>query len=175
MVVENAGVQLVKYTDDGEREKLPFGWHISYTKELEHMPFRFHIMYHDIQQFDLTYENSNISGLQIDLETGEPIQEKATFGDKLMRHFNFGGEFILGAKRNFNLSFGYNHQRRKEIAPEIRKGVTGFSWGIGFRVRKLHVGYASTAYFPGFNTNQFSVNINLNDLKKVERKKIGQN
>ena len=171
LVVRNAGVQLVKYTDEGPRESLPFGVHIGLTKELEHMPFRFHVLFHDLQKWDLTYANSNSANVEIDLETGEPIKEKSTFGDKFMRHLNLGGEFILGAKRNFNISFGYNHQKRKEIAPEIRRGMTGFSWGIGFRINKFQVGYGSSSYFPGFNTNQFSVNLNLNDFKKVKKKK----
>lgn len=169
LVVRNAGVQLVKYTDEGPRESLPFGVHLGLTKELQHMPFRFHILVHDLQKWDLTYANSNVANQEIDLETGELIEEKSSFGDKLMRHFNFGGEFILGAKRNFNLSFGYNHQKRKEISPEIRKGMTGFSWGIGFNIRKLHISYGSSSYFPGFNTNQFSLNMNLNDLKKSKK------
>jgi len=171
LVVRNAGVQIVKYTDEGPRESLPFGVHVGLTKELEHMPFRFHILYHDLQQWDLTYNNSNSSNVEIDLETGEPIQEKSTLGDKFLRHLNLGGEFILGAKRNFNLSFGYNHQKRKEISPEIRRGMTGFSWGIGFKINKFQVGYASTSYFPGFNTNQFSINLNLNDFKKGKKSK----
>jgi hypothetical protein len=164
LVVRNLGVQIVKYTEDSEREPLPFGIHFGISKQLEHMPFRLHLLFHDLQEFDLTYKNSNVGSLQIDLETGDPIQEKSTFGDKIMRHVNIGGEFLFS--KNFNLSFGYNHQKRKEMAPEFRKGVTGFSWGIGFRINKLHIGYASTAYFPGFNTNQFSVNINMDQLKK---------
>jgi hypothetical protein len=62
--------------------------------------------------------------------------------------------------------FGYNHQRRKELAPEAISKVTGFSWGLYLKVSKFNITYSSAAYFPGYNMNLFTFSARLSDFKK---------
>jgi hypothetical protein len=87
-----------------------------------------------------------------------------TMGDNILRHLTLGGEFNLS--RNFVVRFGYNHMRRKEMTQDQKKGTTGFSWGLGFRISKFHISYGSAAYFPGHNSNQFSLLMNLGEFYK---------
>lgn len=122
--IKNMGTQFIRFYDDGELEPLPFDVQISYTKKLEHNPLRFHITAHHLHQWDISYVNTNSRNQEIDLETGEVKVREIGFGDKLMRHFIFGGELVFSD--NFQLRFGYNDMRRKELSPEERRGMTGF-------------------------------------------------
>jgi hypothetical protein len=95
-------------------------------------------------------------------ENGNVKVKTMTIGDNILRHVNIGGEFNLS--KNFVLRFGYNHMRRREMGQEQKKGTTGFGWGIGFRISKFHISYGSSAYFPGQNSNQFSLLMNLSEF-----------
>jgi hypothetical protein len=54
--------------------------------------------------------------------------------------------------------------RRQELGTAIRKGVAGFAWGFGFKVSKIRIEYGSAGFFPGYNSNLFSVILNLNEF-----------
>lgn len=163
LLVKNVGYNFIPYTD--KREKLPAEIQIGYSKKLEHNPLRFSIVAHNLQKWDITYINPNLRNKEIDLETGLAKEQKVSFGGKLVRHFIVGGEFILSD--NLQLRFGYNHMRRQELSPETIKGATGFSWGVGFGIRKFYVDYAMISYFPGITTSFFSIRKNLSDFKKM--------
>lgn len=168
VVAKNMGYQLTTY--NGERENLPFEIQAGISKKLKHMPMRFSLIAHNLQKFDLTYKNPNKPGQQIDLETGLPVEEKITFGDKVMRHMILGGELLL--TKNFNIRFGYNHLRRKELTIEDKRGLVGFAWGFGLRVNRFHISYGSASFYVGQNTNHFSVTTNLNSFKKKNKSKV---
>jgi hypothetical protein len=127
------------------------------------MPFRFNIVAHQLQRFDLTY-NQFLKSNSIDLSGEQTFSPEATFGEKVFRHFTFGTELVLG--KNFGIMAGYSHQRRREMAPDIRPGVAGFSWGIHFKVSKVQIAYSSMAYFPGFNANLFTFTSQISQFKR---------
>lgn len=164
LAVRNLGAQITTYTD-GNREPLPMDIQLGASIKPQHMPFRFYAVAHSLQKPDLTFNNPNTRNQQIDLETGQPIEEKITLGDKIFRHFTFGTE-LSNNSGTFYLRAGYNHQRRSEMTVDVRKGTVGFSWGFGLKIRKLHLSYGSAAYFIGQATNQFSIITNLYDYKK---------
>lgn len=161
-VLRNAGLQLMAYTP-GMREPLPFSAELGVNFKPRHMPFRFNITAHNLQKPDMTYSQF-LKSDAIDL-SGQPATAKeAPFGDKVLRHFTFGTELVLG--KNFGILLGYNHQRRKEMAPDVRPGVTGYSWGLQFRMSRIQITYASMAYFPGFNANVFTFSAAPSDFKR---------
>ncbi len=160
--VRNMGGMVIKYSD-GPAEPLPLQVEASVNFKPKHMPFRFNITAHDLQRFDLTYDQY-LKSTTIDLNGQATNAKEASFGDKLVRHLAVGTELVLG--KNFGIMAGYNHQRRREMGPEVRKGVAGFSWGINFKVSKFRITYASSAFFPGFNTNLFTFTAGLADFKK---------
>jgi hypothetical protein len=168
LVARNLGYQLTTY--NGTRENLPFEVQLGLSKKLKHMPMRFSLVAHNLQKFDLTYNNPNRPGQQIDLETGLPVEEKITFGDKVMRHMIIGGELLLS--KNFNIRFGYNHLRRKEMTIEGKRGLVGFAWGFGLRLNRFHVSYGSSSFYVGQNTNHFSITTNLNSFKRKNKTKV---
>ena len=158
--VRNAGFMISTYN---EHEKMPLGIEVGITIKPKHMPFRFNLSFHDLQTRDLTYSQYLKSNNIFD-PTGSGFKEEASFGEKLMRHFTFGGEIVLG--KNFGILMGYNHQRRMELAPELIKGVTGMGWGIDLKLSKFNLTYGSAAMFPGFNMNMFTVSAKIDDFKK---------
>ncbi len=94
-------LQLTTYT--GYREKLPFELQAGITQGLAHAPFRFSIIYQNLERWDLTYEtneSNDFSSMGGEAEVGG----FDVFGDKLMRHLVFGLEFLLG--ENFHSTWG---------------------------------------------------------------------
>ena len=61
------------------------------------------------------------------------------------------------------LRFGYNFKRRSELALDNKPGLTGFSWGVGFRVKKLHISYGSARYHLAGSSNHFTITTNLSE------------
>ncbi len=164
-VLLNVGSQVKTYY--GNTENLPFEASFSVSKRLAHAPFRFTLTLHNLQKFDLTYEDELSSTNQIDLATGLPIKEKFSFGDKLMRHVAVGTEFLL--TDNLNLRVGYNHQQRKEMAIAEKPGTVGFSWGFGMRIKKINISYGSARYHLSGSTNMFSLALNPNDFYRKKK------
>jgi hypothetical protein len=136
---------------------LPFVVDLGASKTLEHLPFRFHIGYHNLQKFDNTFlinTNTNLFGSQTPSEI--------SFGNKLFNHFSIGGELTL-AKR-IDLRFGYNAQRRRELQISSYQGTVGFSWGIGIKLNSFIIDYGRVTNHLNGSPNYFSVRTNLNNF-----------
>lgn len=161
-VLRNMGFLLQHYLN-GQREQLPFQAELGVNIKPSHMPFRFNIVAHDLQKWDLTY-NQYLKSNSIDFSGQSAQSSPAGVGEKLMRHFSFGTELVLG--KGFGILVGYNHQRRKELAPEALTKVTGYSWGLYLKISKFNITYSSAAYFPGYNMNLFTFSARLSDFKK---------
>lgn len=160
-VIKNAGVQIKAYRKKN-REALPFEIQLGLSKKLKHAPFRLSIIARHLQKWDLTYKDPNDPSLTFDSITGEEINQKKNIGGKIMRHFVFGGEFLL--TKNFNIRFGYNYQRRKELQVATRRALTGFSWGVGLKVSKFHISYGRASYHLAGGTNHFTITTNLSEF-----------
>lgn len=162
ILVKNLGYNAIPYITN--REKLPFEIQAAFAKKLAHNPLRFSIVMHNLQQFDISYVNVNSRNKEIDLETGEVKTAEITLGDKIMRHFIFGAELVFS--ENFQVRAGYNHMRRRELAPENNQAMAGFSWGLGFGIKRFKFDYSMSSYFPGINSQTFSISKNINDFKR---------
>lgn len=156
---KNIGFQAIPYSGTS-RQPLPFGVDIAIGKRLKYLPFRYNLVIHDLQKPDMRYSYAST----IKDENGNIKIIKMTMGDNILRHLTLGGE--LNLSKHFVVRFGYNHMRRKEASPEQKRGTTGFSWGLGFKVSKFIINYGSASLFPGYNANQFSLQCNLGDFYK---------
>ena len=163
-LIRNLGYNTIPYVE--QLVDLPFDIQLGFSKKLAHNPLKMTVVAHNLQKFDISYVNVNARNKNIDLETGQVRNETVPFGDKVMRHINFGAELVFS--ENFQLRGGYNHMRRKELAPENAKGATGFSWGLGIGIKKFTLDYAMVTYFPGVNISYFTVSKNLSDFKKAK-------
>ncbi len=163
LVIKNLGVQFIPYYGN-HNEPLPLDIQLGISKKLKFNPLRFSIIAHDLQTWDLTYFNTNKRNKTIDLETQKERVEKIPVSEKIMRHFNFTSELLFSD--NFNVLFGYNYQRRKELSPEQRRVLTGFSWGLTFNLLKYRFTYGMASYYPGQPSFNFTVLKNITDYKR---------
>lgn len=161
VVVRNAGFQVKRYVK-GNGEPLPFDVQIGISKRLAHMPFRFSIIAHNLHKPDLSYRDPALTQTQIDPLTGEEVEPKKRIGDKIMRHFIFGGEFV--PSKNFNIRIGYNYLRRQELKVETKTGLAGFSFGVGIKISKFKFNYGLAKYHLAGSTHHISISTNLSDF-----------
>jgi hypothetical protein len=165
LAVRNVGVQLSTYAGLGE--DLPVDVLIGISKRLEHLPFRLSVTAHDLHRWDLLYESPLDEGETTVI--GEEPREKSEFSkglDNAFRHLIFGGEFLLGKNENLNLRFGYNHQRRKELAVSTLRSFGGFSIGVGIRIKQFAIDYSFATYHIAGSTNHIGISTNLDRFKK---------
>ncbi len=156
LTFKNIGRQMVTYKG-ADREPLPFNIAFGASYKPLHMPFRFHATLHSLQRFlGLSY-NEYLGTRTLDLGGQQFEAPEANFADKFARHLVLGGELAMG--KHLGLLIGYNHQRRVEMAPEVRGGLAGFGWGVRLKVWKYHITYSSASLFPGQNTNTFSLSL----------------
>jgi hypothetical protein len=160
-VVRNFGAQLKKF-DGGETERLPLQMQLGISKKLTNAPFRFSLIGQQLQKFDLSYLNPNENG--IDPLTGEQKVQTITSGNKVMRHFIMNIEVLF--TKNFNLRLGYNFLRRNELTLTEKKGLSGFSMGLGLKISAIQISFAKTLYMPYEGSNHITISGNLSDFKK---------
>ena len=161
MVIKNIGGQISKY--DLKREEFPIDFQIGYAKRLAHVPFRFSITAHHLQQWNLRSSEQDPDPVLIDQEqSGERVLSKGI--DNLFRHLTFGGEFLIGKNEVFQLRFGYNHLRNKELSESGFRSLSGFSLGFGFKINKLHFNYGLGRYHLAGSANHLSLLFDLNSI-----------
>lgn len=154
-VVRNLGFPIVNYTP-GNYEPLPFELMLGVTKKLKHAPFRFTLLARHLERYNLRYE-SNSSEVSWAEDTELNFFQKA--GDEFLRHLVMGIELL--PSKNLFLAFGYNHQRRKELALSTNMSVVGFSFGFGFNVSKFSFAYGLAKYHLAGSSHQISIRTNL--------------
>jgi hypothetical protein len=166
LVASSVGAQLSAYSPGGERDPLPFNLQYALSKRLEHLPFRFSVIYDHLEKWDLMYEDPTNPSDGIDPITGEPKYKTgiAKFSDNLMRHFIIGGEIYIG--KNLILRGGYNYRRRQELKLNGSPGMAGFSWGFGVRIYKFKINYARTTFNRNGSPNYFTLVFDLNSFLK---------
>ncbi|MBE0650593.1 MAG: type IX secretion system protein PorQ [Bacteroidales bacterium] len=163
LVASNIGTQLKGYVS-GVTSPLPFDIQAAVSKRLEHVPLRLCIGIDHMEKWNLSMADSLNPAGGIDPLTGNPVHLTgvANLGDKLMRHFIFGGELYLG--KNLTLRAGYNYLRRKELTISERQGLVGFSWGIGIRISHFQINYARTTYHMAGSPNYFTLATSLDSF-----------
>ena len=166
LVMKNLGMQLNTYYYNAPHEPLPFEIQLGITKKLLHAPFRFSILAQHLETPNLRYQTEVDNKNQVDLITGQTKKQDklANFGDNVMRHIVFGLEFVPA--KSFNIDIGYNYKRRQELKIDQNSGMTGFSWGFGFRIYKFHFSYGWMRYHVAAVANHFSMEVNLDEFSR---------
>lgn len=168
LLLKNIGRQLDTYVPSNV-EPLPFEIQLGISQKFNKLPLRYSIVYNHLEKWDLTYADPNVSS--VDPVTGDTLSKGKfeVFADKLMRHFVLGVEFYI-AKR-FYLSLGYNYQRRHELRTEVKKGITGFSFGCGINVYKFSINYSWAKYHLKGAPNTITIATNISDWFTKKEKK----
>lgn len=162
-VIRNAGVQLKTYTEKN-RAPLPAQAMMGVSHKLAHAPFRFSLVAHHLNQWDLTYNDPTLEPT-IDPLTGEEVPvPTAGFGEKLARHFLFQVEVLAGKTLRIRGAFDY-HQRRQMLV-QNRPGMGGFSFGAGVNFKRFSLDYGLYIFSSaGFN-NLITLRTDIDKWKK---------
>ncbi len=164
LVFKNVGLQLSAYDD--QREPLPFDVQFGISKRLKHVPFRFSVIAHHLQRWNILYDDPD-SVEQTSL-FGEEINDRSNFSlfiDNFFRHFIFNGEVLIGKNDVFKLRLGYNHLRKAELSVKNLGSFAGFSTGVGIKIKQFRIDYGIAFYHLAGNLNQFTLSTNINRFK----------
>ena len=156
LLFKNKGRQISEYADT--EESLPFDVQLGISKELKHLPFRYSLTFHHLNQFDIKSPYKLTS--QTNIESGELEIKEESVAKTAFRHLIIGGELNPFRKSLF-IRGGFNFQRRFDMSLSTYPAMVGFSWGIGFKVLKFRLDYSRAAYHLSGTPNNFSFAINL--------------
>ena len=162
LVANNIGYVLKSYLPEENDRWLPFSMSLGVSQKLEHIPLRYVLIYNNIEKWDL--RGNSIPATTIDPITGETVTKKSAdkFGDNLMRHFTLGAEFTIA--KVIALRGGYNYGRRQELKTETRKGMVGFSFGLGLNFKRFSIDYGRSLYHLAGSPNYFTFSANIDRL-----------
>ncbi len=139
---------------------------LSITQKLSHLPFRFSIVAHNLQQWGIRYDDPS-AAKQTDFLGQEQEENKLNDAvDNLFRHLIFSGEFLFGKKENFKIRFGYNHMKRQELSVPNFRSLAGFSGGLGIKIKGFRLDYGMAYYHLVGSSKQLTITTNLNRIFK---------
>ncbi|MCC7331065.1 MAG: type IX secretion system protein PorQ [Flavobacteriales bacterium] len=168
VLLKNMGMQLTTYVEGREREPIPFEIQAGVSKKLKYVPIRLSLDFHNLQNWNLAYNDSTYLTNTNKKLSDEDKAERNQVGyfDELFRHIVIGAEVI--PSKSFSVRFGFNVKRRAELGLDDQAGLSGLSWGFGFRVKKFYFSYGSARYHLAGSSNHFSVTTNIGDYYKKE-------
>lgn len=162
-IAKNVGYQFDTYVK-GNRASLPTDFQLGISHKLKHAPFRFSLVAHHLNKWDLTYNDPSAKPT-IDPLTGDTIPVPvAGFGEKLARHFTYQTEIIMGKSVHLRIAFDYH--KRKEMSLVARPGLAGFSFGLGMYFKRFSLDYGFLIHSAAGYTNGFTLTTNLDKWKK---------
>ncbi len=164
ILFKNVGTQITTFTP-GNNEPLPFEIQVGVSKKLPHLPFRFSIIYNNLQRWNVLFNDPNLQQNTFFFGEAPPVNNN-DFLDNLVRHFVFNGEFLFGKKENFRVRAGYSQIRRKELEVRNIRSLTGFSFGFGMKVKRFRFDFGHSFTHTAGGPSHFSVSTNLKEFKR---------
>lgn len=161
---KNVGFAFDRYYKNGSRAPLPADFQIATGYKIKHAPFRFSLLLHHLNKWDLTYNDPNAVPT-VDPLTGDTTNtNKAGFMEKLARHILIQVEMPLGEHLHFRTAFDY--QRRKELMLASRPGIAGMSFGIGLYFKKFKLDYGFVIYSKAGYNHLITLSTDLTQWRK---------
>ena len=162
LVLKNIGTQVTQFNKNAPKSPLPFEIQWGVSHRLKYLPLRFSTTLVQLQNYRLIQKDPNKKPI-LDL-AGNPIPEKNNHFDNLLRHFVFGGEFILS--QNFHVRIGYNHLIHQELKTSgINFSMAGWAFGMGMKIKKFYIDYGYSNFHAVGGTHSFSILTYLNSFK----------
>ena len=165
LTLQNIGWQLKGYysREDGtKREMLPLNLQLGISYRFKHAPLRLSMTIHNMQQWKLGYENTNIHR-----NSDGELEENANVAwyDMMFRHTIFALDIVPKSER-FYLTLSYNHRRRAEMNLKDQRSLAGFAIGGGVRIYKFRIGFAFSQHTKSNFTYQVGLSLDINSLLK---------
>jgi len=128
----NSGMQLTKF--NGETYNLPLDIRAGFSHRLKGLPILFNFSFHHL------------------------ADSEDNFFDRFS-HFAIGGEIYFGKYVIGRL--GYDNKVRNEISPDIERGLSGFSGGIGVNLNDFNIDYSINKYGADAIIHRFSLSLDI--------------
>ena len=158
-LIKNIGKPIINYTS--EKEDLPFEVQLGVSKSLRHLPFRYSVVLHHLNQYDIS-DDYNLNTIYDPITNTLQIKDE-TVVKKMLRHVIIAGEFNP-FRKSFYLRGGFNFQRREDLKLSSAFSMSGFSWGLGFSIKKVQINYSRSAFHTSSSLNSFSIVTNLSNF-----------
>lgn len=155
VVLKNMGGQVKRFKEHYDR--LPFDIQLGYTQRLGHSPISLSLTGVHLTKWKLPYYTHK-------LEDGITNQvQKSSFASNLMRHL------IIGFKASpengrFWVAAAYNYKTRTDMAMYQRNFLSGFSAGLGLRVRGWGLGVAYAMPHKKGSSIMLNVALNISEV-----------
>lgn len=159
----NIGAQFISYTD--AYETIPFNLQYAVSRKLDHLPARFHFVFHHLTQWKLSYDDPTDPYVEYDVISGKTNQKTGVekFMDNFFRHFVMGLE--IEPVKALSLQLSYNAGLRKEMRLYNKPGFVGFSYGVCLHVKQFNLQYARSHSHISSVPNFISISTNLKQFK----------
>jgi hypothetical protein len=161
MVAKNIGFQIGKYNFQTKSQAMPFDMQIGLSKKFAKAPFRLNLLLHHLYEWDMHYDNPADRNLNLLFDNEDTAYSK-NYIETAFRHVNVSVDLLLG--KRLELTVGYNHQRRGELALTDRKGLAGFSLGVGVNLPKFTVYYGRSIHNFTNAYNHIGINMKMKEL-----------
>lgn len=168
---KNIGTQFSTYARNQNFEPLPTDLQIGFAHQLKYIPMRFSVIMHNIQRWGIVYDDPSQQSNQILLtdNANQPTNNAGKVVDDIFRHFIFNVEFLFGRKgkpETVRLAAGYNHMRRGELGVSTLNNLSGFSFGLGIRVKQFQFDYGFGSYHFAGAAHHLGLSVNLSEFMK---------
>lgn len=163
VVAKNVGYEFKNYTKT-KRSNLPVDLQLGISHKLKHAPFRFSLLMHHLNKWNLSYYDPNTKPTYDPLTNDTIFAKPDNFGIKLAQHFTFQAEIIFGKVVHIRAAFDV--YRRTTLAVKNRPGMAGFSFGAGLYFKRFSLDYGMNFYYAAGMQNMFTLSTNLDQWKK---------
>ena len=164
--VKNIGFVFKDYTTSS-KSILPIDVQAGVSGKLKHAPFRFSVLGHHLNKWNIVYQDPNLKP-SYDALTGDTIPVKtASFISKLAHHLTFQIELL--ASKNLHFRLGFDYHRRQQLKLIDRPGLAGFSSGIAVNFKKFKLDYGFMYYSKAGQNHSIGLSTNLGDWKKKSK------
>ena len=164
LVLQNIGWQLKGfYSQEGGQstQVLPLNLQLGISYHFKHAPIRLTMTIHNMQRWDLSYEDTNVPRSL----TGETESTKISGIDMAFRHTIFAID-ILPKSERFYITLSYNHRRRAEMNLKDQRSLAGFAIGAGVRIYKFRLGFAISQLTKSNLTYQVGLSLDIRSMLK---------
>ena len=142
----NIGRQLFAVEMYNEDKWLPFSLDFMVSKKLAHLPLTVFMGYHDIQRWNMSFDDPLHLHDTYDPTTGDYTKpsKAVQFFTNLGCHLLLGGELELG--KNLVLRASYNYDTHNKMTVPQKRTLVGLSAGFGVKVKAFQIDYAFSRY-----------------------------
>ncbi len=159
ILIKNIGRPIIRYTSI--TEDLPLEVQLGFSKTLEHLPFKYSLVIHNLNKYDIS-NDYNLNAIY-DPSSNSLLYEDETVSKKILRHIIIGGELNPFNKALY-FRGGFNFQKREDLRLSNSFNMSGFSFGLGLNLKEFQINYSRNIYHVSSMVNSFSIITNLSNF-----------